>query len=54
MKWSAAKEILKTFAILALEVIGFFAILTLVVAGGITVVVSIIAVLWFWFVKLLS
>lgn len=46
MKWSTARELLKTFSVLALDLLGFFAILTLLVTAFAAVVGGVIVVLW--------
>lgn len=48
MKWSTAKELLKTFGILILDLLGFLAILTLLVTAFVAAVGSVIVVLWFY------
>lgn len=48
MKWSTARELLKTFAVLALDLLGFFAILTLLMAVFVAAVAGVIVVIWFW------
>lgn len=49
MKLSTFRELLKTFAVLALDLLGLFAILALIVAVGVTTVISVVAIFWFYF-----
>lgn len=48
MKWSAFKEIVKTFAILAFDLLGFFAVLALLITTFVFVVVGVFSILWLW------
>lgn len=49
MRWSAAKEMIKTLAILALDVLAFFCVMALLVTVFAAVVVGVFSVLWFYF-----
>lgn len=48
MKFSTFRELLKTFAVLALDLLGFFAILALLMAVFVAAVAGVIVVIWFW------